>query len=107
MSGRTDPATHSFVIVDSGSTANHRALFDRLPQHCKRNFNETLDEGARGIFIGGSGNYDLFIEPAYAEPGQVVPYFQIAGGVVHPICARKILRDKRYTTDAPNIVVEY
>lgn len=100
-------ATNSVVIADSGDVASRTALFNRMPTYRKRNYNELLPEHSRGLYIGGTGNYDLFVQENGAEDGVVTPYFQIAGGVVHPITAIRILKNDRYSTDAVNIVVLY
>jgi len=103
---RDNPATHAVVITDSGNSQSREDLFALLPRENRRTFNQLLPAGARGILIGGTGNYDLFIEHEM-EPGRVIPYYQIAGGVIHPICPGTIVNNIRYTTDAPNITVVY
>jgi hypothetical protein len=109
MADRTRSGTFSVVITNSGSDDNVTTHFERLPANRRRNFNQLLPSPTemRGIYIGGSGNYKLYVQETGAQDGEVTPYLQIAGGIVHPISCCRIIRDDRYTTDAPNIVVLY
>lgn len=109
MADRARSATFSVVITGSGDSDSREALFARMPASRRRSFNGLLPSPTemRGVYIGGTGNYDLFVQETGAEDGDVTPYFQIAGGIVHPISCCRIINNDRYTTDAPNIVVLY
>lgn len=102
-SGKTPVA-----ITDSFSNP-YDGIVGNLPTQYRRVFNELLPPGACGIYIGGSGNYKLFVEPEGVDEGNyiVVPYLQIAGSIIHPMSVQRIMQDDRYTTDAPNIIVLY
>lgn len=109
MADRARSATNSVVITGSCDAASREDLFARMPTARRRGFNELLPDpiAMRGIYIGGTGNYDLFIQESGENDGDVTPYFQIVGGVVHPISACRIIKNDRYSTDAPNIVILY
>ena len=113
------PAPFSVGIVSSFDR-DYQVMWDSMPDSRKRNWNQELPVGARAIFIGGSGNYNLFVQEVGVtqQSGEITPYIQIAGGVVHPISPYKIINeivinrpsphsDVRFENDAPNIIVLY
>lgn len=113
-SGKNFPASRCVVIANSfgrvllgnNKSDPYYKMANNLPALNRVNFNDPLPGRARGIYIGASGNFDIFIELP-GNSGVVIPFLGIAGGVTHPICPAIIWRNDRYTTDAPNIVVHY
>lgn len=103
LSGKTPVA----IVETFAAGSPYRTIVENLSRHKRASVNTDLMIQGRcpsGIYIGGDGNYKLFVMDI---DGDVVPYLQIAGGVVHPIQAKQIMKDVRYTTDAPNVLVIY
>jgi hypothetical protein len=106
MGDKSIPSSAGIVIADSFG-APYLSIAQGFPAAYRRNFNDQLPAGARGLYIGGNANYKIFVELDGMPSGVIIPYLQLAGGIIHPICPRIIYQDTRYTTDAPNIIVQY
>lgn len=61
----------------------------------------------RGIYIGEDGAFNLYVEELGAASGEITPYLNIVGGILHSIRPRMIVNTGRYTTTARNILVIY
>ena len=80
-------------------------------------WNQELPSNARAVYIGGNSNYNLYVEGAGDPDNAIIPFLEIAGGIWHPICPRKIIHvpnwvdpvtgrtTRRYETTAPNIII--
>lgn len=96
------------IVETFSSSGAYRRMVENLPSQKQASANASLNKHGclpSGIYIGGTGNYKLFVEDV---DGDVTPYLDIAGGIIHPISAASIRKDNHtYTTDAPNVIVLY
>lgn len=104
FSGKTPVA----IVETFPEGTPYRDMVESLPSESRANVNTSLVHQGMvpsGVFIGGTDNYKLFVED---ENGTVIPFLNIAGGIIHPISCAKIRKHSaKYTTDAPNVVVLY
>lgn len=95
------PSPDQVIITDTWSNP---ALYGRVNSAKRYTTNQTLPPNSRGVFIGASGYYNLFVE---GTDGSITPFMDIAGGVVHPICPISIVDTDTYNTTATNLIVLY
>lgn len=105
-------ARDALPVVESFAAGTpYRTMVEALPSAAQVHFNvQYPNSGAKypwGIYIGGTGTYKLFVElgGGQADGRSAIPFLDVPGGTILHICTRKILKDDRYTTDAPNILV--
>ena len=106
MASQNLSSIQSVIITDS----TEGAYYNGVPSSRLRKFNEELPAGSCGIYIGESGNFNLFVIKSGDNDGTITPYIGIAGGVIHPISARQIVSRNVGSvgaTTARHIVVEY
>ena len=101
----TESANYSVLIEPSAQAWASAAA--TLPANRRRGWNTDLPGHPRGLFIGGDSTYRLFVQEVGGNTGEIMPYIDIAGGIVHPIKARRIIHTATHETDAPNIVILY
>jgi hypothetical protein len=105
MSLHTFTVSTVVPIVDS-FTGPYLTMTQNLPAAETRTFNSLLPKGAKGIYIGAAGTYDLFVE-FEGTTGIVFPVLGMLGQRYYEMNVTRLHSSSRYTTDAPNILVLY
>jgi len=101
-----DPAELTIAVIDTFQATEGQAAVDALPASRKIRFNTDLSSAGRGVFIGRSGNYNLFVQEWGASAGEITPYIGIAGGVWHPMVIRRVVHVAgTHETSAPCVLV--